>query len=1079
MKLTTLLLIFSIMQVSATSFAQKVTLNKKKAPLIQVMDEIRAQTGYDFFYDLKLIKSAKPVTINIKDATLSEALEKCFEQQPFVYEVDDKAVVLKEKVPSFLDKVIDRIKAAEAKGKILDENGSPLVGASVIVKGGGGSATTNINGEFSIANVKEDAVLQISFIGYITKEVKANSDLSAIKLEVNMAKLEEVEINAGYYTVKDRERTGSISRVTAEQIEKQPVNNPLAALIGRMPGVNIEQQSGLNGGGFKIEIRGVNSLRPEGREPLFLVDGVPYPASPMTASSLGIGGLSLYASPLNYLSPSDIESIEILKDADATAIYGSRGSNGVVLIKTKGAKIGTTSVDINMSTGISEVGKKLKFLNTEQYLEMRKEAFKNDGVTTYPTSAYDINGTWDQNHYTDWQKVLIGGTAYNTNINTSISGGNDQTQFSFRGSYTKNGTVTPDDFSDQKGAGSLTANHTSKNTKFKVHFSVSYLLDHNRLPLNDLTQYLNLAPNAPNLYDDKGNLNWALTSTGAATWANPLASIKQPYSGKTNSSLSNALFNYEILPNLFIRSSLGYTNLQLKENFKSPISSKPPSNFATGGNGIVFNTIQTWIIEPQINYRKNLGRGIFDVLLGSTFQKNQQATETIFGAGFTSDLLLDNITSAPIKVAEASSSQYKYNSIFARVNYNYESKYIINVTGRRDGSSRFGPGKQFANFGAIGTSWIFTNEKGVARILPFLSFGKIRASYGITGSDLIPNYGYLEAYTASNPYIDGSGLYPIRISNPDYSWETNKKLEVSLDLGFVKDRLLISSSWYRNRSSNQLVGYTLPDITGFPSIQYNLPAKVQNSGWEFEINTTNISNNKFQWKTSLNLTIPKNILLDYPNIQGSSYTNTYTVGESLFTPRRYHYLGVDNETGLYTVEDKDGNGTINTLDRVAANKSLTNHFYGGFQNSFTYKNFSIDSFFQFVSKTAGYPGLGQPGLFSNQLVSVLERWQKSGDETDIQKFSQSSISGGASTRYSQLINSDRFLDASFIRLKNVSLSWNTPGKRIRSSKLNSLRIFLIAQNLFTITKYPGDPEVLSIQSLPTLRSVSLGLQVNL
>lgn len=958
-------------------------------------------------------------------------------------------------------------------GKVITSPDSrPLTGATIKVENGGG-VLSNSEGKFTIQTSLLKGLLIISYTGFKTVKVPFSKDALGpfnIILQEVESTLKEVEVNAGYYTVKDKDRTGSISRVSGETIAQQPVSNPLASLIGRMAGVNIEQQSGINGGGFKVEIRGVNSLRTDGRQPLYLVDGIPYPSDHLTRSDMGIGGLSLYSSPLNYLNPADIESIEVLKDADATAIYGSRGANGVVLIKTKNAKIGKTSVNVDLSAGFSKVGSKFDLLNTSQYLEMRNEAFKNDGLLPGLTD-YDVNGTWDKNRYTDWQKVLIGGTAHITNLNTSISGGDESTQFSFRGNYNKSGTVTPGDFSDQKGSGSLNVNHSSSNRKFKVSLSAMYGIDNNQLPLNDLTQYINLPPNAPETYNPDGTLNWALDDAGISTWTNPLAGIYQPYKGKTNTLIASSLLGYEVLPNLFARTSLGYTSIRLKENFISPISSKPPSSYARGGNIINSNAMETWIAEPQINYLKNIGNGKLDVLIGSTFQNNNQSNEQVVGNGFTSDLLINNIASAPNRYAEAGASQYKYISIFGRANYNYAGKYIINLTGRRDGSSRFGPGKQFGNFGALGLAWIFSNESFIKQELPILSFGKFRGSYGITGSDQIPNYGYLEAYTSSDAYVDGSGLYPIRIANPDFSWETNRKLEATLDLGFINDRILVSTSWYRNRSSNQLVGYTLPDITGFASVQYNLPATVQNTGWEFEINTLNIHRGSFIWKSSFNLTIPKNKLLSYPNIKGSTYANTYTVGESLYTPRTYNYLGVDPLTGLYTFEDLDGNGTINSADRQPANKAITSHLYGGFQNSLSYKNFSLDVFIQFVNKTNRYAfPFGAAGFMGNQMVSALNRWQKSGDGTDFQKFSQSYDSGGVDDQYFQFTSSNKFYDASYLRLKNVSLTW----------KIRTLKIYVQGQNLLTLTRFPGDPEVISATfSLPSMRTITMGLQVNL
>jgi TonB-linked SusC/RagA family outer membrane protein len=966
-------------------------------------------------------------------------------------------------------------------GKVISASTSEaLPGAIVKITNTNQTLITNDRGEFTLNITNGNYNLSINYLSYKAKTLSVQiplKELLTIALDTDEQNLQEVEINAGYYTIKEKERTGSISRVRGETIAKQPVSNPLAALIGRMPGVNIEQKNGINGGGFTVEIRGRNSLRATSNanspiQPLYLIDGVPYPAAPVGTIYLGTS-----SSPFNYINPTDIESIEVLKDADATAIYGSRGANGVVLIKTKKAKRGTTVFEVNSFAGFSKVSTRLGLLNTQQYLEIRDEAFKNDGVAPGALD-YDVNGTWDRNKYTDWQKTMIGGTASLLNTSASLSGGSENTQFIFRGNYSRQTDVFPGEFAENRGAGFLNIDHQSTNQKLKLNVSGAYSKTINNLPPADLISTILLPPNAPDPYNTDGSLNWALNPLGAATWTNPLNFIYQPYINTGLNFVSNALLNYELIPGLFIRSSLGYTNIRVRESQLASIKSQAPSPSTTGTNSLATNSIETWIVEPQINYRKQFGSGKLDILVGTTFQKDDQKAESLTGIGYTSDLLLEDMGSASQTFAGTSVSQYKYNAIFGRINYNYADKYLVNLTGRRDGSSRFGPDKQFANFGAIGLAWVFSNESFVKRALPMVSFGKFRASYGITGSDQIPNYGYLESYSASQPYQDGSGLIPSRIANNDYSWEANKKMELAVDLGFFNDRVMFTGGWYRNRSSNQLVGYTLPDIAGFSSVQYNLPATVQNTGWEFELNTSNITLPAFSWRTSINLTIPKNKLVSYLNIQGSTYANTYTVGESLFTPRTYTYLGVDAQTGVYNYLDWDQNSVFNNADRTSAAKPLTSHLFGGVLNSFGYKQFSVDAFFQFVTKTVRYPlNSSMPGTRGNKYLDVIERWQSIGEVSDSQKFSQAS-SSVANQRFALLFNSDRFTDASFIRLKNVSISWNATSL-LKSSKVRGLRIYAQGQNLFTITDFLSDPEVGTVSSLPTLATFTAGLQLSL
>ncbi len=1061
---------------------QNVTIKVSNAELRSVFTEIKKQTGYLFWYEDNLLTNRKKVSLNLKDVTLEEALDASLKNQPLTYSINDKTIVVKVREKGILDRIAELLKAINVTGKVSDENGLPLVGATVSVKGTNNQTTTNSSGIFSLQNVSEDAIIEISYIGYVTQQVRAEA-LLTVYMRLSQNEIQEVRVNAGYYTVTEAERTGSIARVDAKTISQQPVSNPLAAMIGRMSGVNIEQQSGINGGGFKIEIRGQNSLRSSatdnGNRPLYLINGVPYPSTTLSSSVLGIGGIAFVGSPLNSINPNDIESIEILKDADATAIYGSRGANGVVLITTKKAKAGRSKYELSVQQGASVISARLNLLNTEQYLAMRNEAFKNDGLTPGATQ-YDLNGTWDKDRYTDWQKALIGGTAKSTNASGSINGGSELTQFSFTGNYSRQTTVLPADFANEKAAGSLSINHTSENKKFKANVSTLYALDLNKLPTFDFTMFIFLPPNAPALYDANGNLNWALNSSGASTWANPVSSSKQPYTGRSGSFISSAQLGYELIPGLSLLSNFGYTAIGFKETTFQPISSYAPSPTATGLNRFISNGIETWNLEPQLNYKHTLLKGNVDVLVGTTFQSTSQKTETIAGNGYTSDLLIENINAAPTRIALNTSSLYKYAAVFGRINYNYNGTYILNFTGRRDGSSRFGPDKKFSNFGALGAAWVFSNNTFIQQKLSFLSFGKLRGSYGITGSDQIPDYGYLETYSATNPYIDGSGLFPGQLANPDFSWETNKKLEAAIDLGFLQDRILLAASWYRNRSSNQLVGYKLPDITGFSSIQYNLPATVENTGWEFELNTSNIQGKSFTWSSALNLTIPRNELLAYPGIEGSSYANTYTVGESLYKPRRYNYLGLDPSTGVYKFEDLNGNGVLDAGDRQPTERAYTSHWYGGVQNTLSYKSLSLDIFIQAVSKTVQSPFVSAlPGSMNNQTVDVLNRWQQPGDQTPFTKFTQSTASGSAGASFNQLTNSDRDADASFVRLKNVSLSYTFPQALIDKVKLQNMRLFVQGQNLWTITKYPGDPEVVNLRFMPSLRTVTAGLSVGL
>lgn len=874
-------------------------------------------------------------------------------------------------------------------GTITDTDG-PLSGVNVLVKHTARGSISDLEGRYSVTASPNDTLL-FTYVGYKTQEVSVGSlshsltsNVINVVMEVDAQALDAVVINAGYYKVSDKEKTGSIVRVTAQEIENQPISNPLAALQGRMAGVNIVQNTGVPGGGFSVRIRGRNSIRADGSEPLYIVDGVPYPSQSLGNTTVSTVMGSVAQSPLNGINPSDIESIEILKDADATAIYGSRGANGVVLITTKKGKSGKTKFQINTSTGVGKIGRRLDLLKTEQYLAMRREAFANDGITEYPSFAYDINGTWDQNRYTDWQKELLGGTAYFTTANASVQGGAEGTHFLVHGGYEEQTTVLPGNFKDKKGSVLVNLDHTTPNDKFSIQISGNYVVDDNHLPpTNFVREALILPPNAPALFDENGSLNWE-----NSTFDNPLASLNGEYRSYSNYLRANSIISYRPLKGFEVKANLGYYSTSLEETRTAPNTLYDPAYGLDSSYSLLIlnnGNLRSYILEPQMSYKTELGKAAFELLVGATLQSDITKQLFEFASNFPSNSLIYNPgAAADVAIASNTEEEYKYRALFSRLNFNYDHKYIINLTARRDGSSRFGPGNQYANFGAVGAAYLFSEEVFIKNSLPFLSFGKLRASYGTTGNDRIGNYGFLDTYSTSGLSYQGTqGLQPVQLYNPNFGWETNRKLEAALELGFFKDRILLSTSYYRNRSSSQLVGIPLPGTTGFSNIQSNLDATVQNTGLEFELNTVNIKSPNFSWNTSFNLTIPRNKLISFPQLDASTYSNQFVVGQPLDILLLYENTGVDPQTGIYTFVDANGDGIINSPADIIAMVDAGPKYYGGLQNTLSYKNVSLDFLFQFVKQKArNYFSTNPfPGTMANQPTEILDHWQETGNNS--------------------------------------------------------------------------------------------------
>ena len=1088
MQFSALFIFIACLQVSANGYAQKISISEKNASIQKVFKEIEKQSEYQFFYNERLLQGAKKVNIKLVNASLEDVLEACFKNQPLTFAIIQNTVIVKAK-NNLGNDLPSPPPPINISGRITNESGEPLLNVSIMVKGSDKGTNSNANGDFTLTDVDNNAVLLISSIGYETQELAVRSKTTFyVRLKRIVKSLDETIVIA-YGTSSKRLNTGSVSSVTSETISKQPVADPLAALQGRVSGLMITPSSGLPGASFQVRIRGENSMK-QGSDPLYIVDGVPYFSSSMNMFS----GANGSQSPLNSINPNDIDRIDVLKDADATAIYGSRGANGVIIITTKKGKAGESRVSANFYTGMSKVSNKIDMLNTPQYLQMRKDAFQFDAVIPTAAIAPDLL-VWDQNAYTDWQDLLIGNTANLTETQVSFSGGSVQTRFLLSGTYRNESTVMLGDFKFRRGGIHLNADHSSLNGKFGVTSSFNFTSDENNSVPTDVSQYINLTPNYP-AYNPNGSLYWF------GNVQNPLAYLNRTYETSTSNLIGNTVLRYTILPGLNIKTNLGFTQTKLKQIQTLPASGFNPATFTGSTSQFGNSLVNSYIIEPQADYSFTAGPGKLNLLAGASWQQNINEGQYLLGAGYSSDALLKDIQSASsVSVRGVDQRQYNYQSVFGRLNYNINQTYLINVTFRRDGSSRFGPGKQFGNFGAVGAGWIFTNEKGIKNALSFLSYGKLRGSYGTTGNDQIGDYQYLDTWASTTfPYSGMSGLNPTRVYNPDYSWEINKKLEAALELGFLDDDILFTANYYNNRSGNQLIGNTLSSQSGFSSFTANLPAKVQNSGWEFELNTTSVKTKNFTWTTALNISLPSNKLLAYPNLARSGDASSYEVGQSIRMIKGFKFTGVNPQTGLPEFLDVNKDGIISSPgDYVVLGETMP-QLFGGLSNQLTYKKLSLDFFFQFVKQEAitmdWGPLVGVPGTMVNKDISILDRWTTPGDVTNIPRPSATSANA-ANTAYRNFFRSSdaAWGDASYIRLKNVSLQYDLSA--ITSKwKMYNTSVFLLGQNLLTFTNYKGlDPEIngfdrrfvfpinpfgsVRTQAIPVLKTFTVGLKMSL
>lgn len=903
--------------------------------------------------------------------------------------------------------------------------------------------------------------------------------------------IDEVEINAGYYTVKDRERTGSIGRVDAKTIARQPVSNPLAALHGQVPGVEVTQLSGVPGGNVILRIRGQNSLL-NGSDPLYVIDGVPFtngqqPLNRLAnAAGAGVGSdIGAGISPLNLINPSDIASIEILKDADATAIYGSRGANGVVLITTRKANQQAMNINAQYRTGLSRPARMVDMLSASQYLAMRREAFANDAMAIDAATAPDLV-LWDTTAAADFIKLLLPERARYTDAQLSVRGGNALANFLVSGSYHDESTVFSSETANRRLGLHSTGSLRNAQGNFSITGTVNLTNTATDLPRNDLTRYRISSPFL-RLWDEDGSLAWDIGGTPYRELnlmeANPLAQRFRVYDSDAFNLTGQVSAVYGILPGLDLKTTIGSNMTFNREHSAAPSTAIDPYSNVLASASFATSRSSGWSLEPQLTYQRAVGRGKLSALMGGTWQHQARTSLSNAGTDYGSDLLLGSIAAAGNVTPSNQDAEYRYQGFYVRLNGSLLDRYFLNLTGRRDGSSRFSPENRYANFAAVGAAWLLDAEPFM-KWAGWLDMAKLRASYGITGNDQIGDYRYLDTWTPGTYRYEGNAmLNPVALYNPDYVWERNRKFEAALETRLFANRLMVEAAYFRNISDNQLVQYTLPIQTGFPNILRNHEATILNAGWELVVGFETSAARRFQWRTAINATLPHNELLAFRDLETSSYRTRYIIGEALSTQLGYQYLGVNPETGVYDFTDVDGNGTLNSADAIfPVRKDI--RLYGGWNNTFSYHRWSLaitlDAKLQDGYNYLRGAGANVPGYrFNNQPALVLGRWQKPGDRTAVQRFTATS-SSEAYLRAQRLDGSGAVIsDASYVRLRTMALGYELPDRLVTPLGMSSCRLSCQGQNLLTFTKYQGtDPESQDFHTLPPLRTFVFSIELN-
>lgn len=1099
--------LFIICWIPAAALSQTISYSAKRATLKQVFAEIKKQTNYDVIYNSRIIDSSMTISVSARKLTLEAFLKEAFTGHPLAFNIVGTTIIVTRK-PDRESGTSDENPAGN-EGAAIEVNGivftgrgrSPLAGVSVVVKRTGKGTQTDAMGKFTLKHAVSGDSITCSMVGYRTVTQGFVTPMY-VNMQVAVSELDEAVVQA-YGITSKRLTTGSITKVSGDEIRQQPVQNPLMALQGRVPGMLISPTSGNASSPVKVEIRGRNSLnRGFSGEPLYVIDGIPVTVldlrtgtqyEPGVSSGLVQAGFSSGEgqSPLFGINPYDIESIEVLKDADATAIYGSRGANGVIMITTKKAQTGPTTFNVHVDQAIQLRPRIPNMLSREQYFEVRREALRNDGQTPTAQIAPDLV-LWDTNRFVNWYKENLS-TGMGTTVSASVSGGESRTRFGLSSRYSSLKPIEKSSGNDETINLGFDASHTTANQQFNFMIIGSYT--HTATNIVRFSS-INLAPNAPPMHDAKGDPNYAGWEGAFFSNQYPWANSFQPTITKMNNLRGSVQVGYKPVKGIDLNTTLSYSSFNSTNDlFQTIRSQNPLRKPVTGVSSFGSTRGSTVELSSTIAYTRQISKGRFEAKAGFRAQNSITSALWVVGMGYTNDALIGSISNAPVTQTSDDYGQLRFLGLFARVNYNWENKYILNLSLNRDGSSRFAPGKQFGNFGAIGAAWIASDEKWLQQLLPaWVDFIKLNGSYGITGSSNVGDYQYLSQWATRLGSGSSSTLYdyngtrpfaPIHAVNQQYHWEATSTLNTALNLQLFKNRLSIGVTWYKKITDEQLINLPTPMYTGFKSVTANSVAKVRNTGLEISVDGTIIKTRAFRWTAFFNFSVNRNKLLEYPGLEYSPHASLYQVGHSLNTRWVLHYTGIDPLTGNYSFEDYNKDGTINSgtglLPGAAGSDNYLTinydpRFFGGIGTGISYKNFSfsIGGAYQqryltniFLSSS---PGKGE-NVFAPK-DGYSNSWRKPGDKARYPRFTTGNLG--------PIGQSDGgVMDAFFFQINNVGLSWSLPTKLIRKAGLTRCNIGVTTNNIFTISNYKGvDPQLTGITDLPLPRIINANISIN-
>lgn len=1140
MRMTAVLLTVLALHVCASGVSQTVTVTCKEMPLQQVFTVIKQQTGYVFFYRSKDLSDVTPVSANLKEMPLKVALSRLLQDKPLSFDIEGNTIVISRKAAAAPENHLNNELAPpeDIRGRILDDKGQPIPGATVRVKGSDAAAITDQGGYFILRNAGTRPVLLITCVGFEPQSLNTGGKQS---LEVTLhAKVDDLNqyVVVGYGSTKRKDLTGSVASVNVDEVKNVPFTSIDQALTGKAAGVQVTQADGSPGGVAKIRIRGGTSLM-GGNDPLYIIDGVqvtiqnryiqnqaevvnPIESGGSDDRNSGVSGS--YSRGLNSLAGlniNDIESIDILKDASATAIYGSKAANGVIIITTKKGKLNQKPIlDVNYYAGVSSPIKE-KLLNATDYVSLLKEAAKNlndsRAAYGYQPSAKANSILNDPSFLgtanTDWLSLVLR-NAVSQNADISVRGGGSGSRYYTSLAYNKqNGVVLGTDFSRISGKISLDNEITSK---LRIITNLDYGFTKNNITNGIYAAAFYAPPTLPSRNPDGSYYRFIGSQIGGYDYQgyqNPLILLDGINEGKTSSLLGSLSGDYDVLKDLKFRStvSVNYNNYHQLNYVPSTAgiassNGMSDSNGGTGSQGqteevnLFFENTLTW--DKQFNENNRL-----TLLGGTSWQKYRFNSFSASGQGFPDDKYLNNLSSAAVTLpATGVSGQNSLLSFYARANYALKEKYLFTFTGRSDASSKFPAHNRVGYFPSGGVAWRISEEPFMKSVT-WLNELKLRASAGYTGTQNFGDNLYYTLYTPGS-YGGTNALIPTQLGNDKIKWESTLQKDLGLDFEMFGSRLRGVFGYYEKNTTGLLMATQLAPSSSFSSVISNL-ATINNKGLELDLRMDFIKHKHFQWTGALNMSGNRSKVTDITSdFTDAGKTDSYIQGNSIVRKGEplglfygYKFKGIiQNEKQLADYKKEYpyyqyfspfmavGDPMYEIGDDGFPKYDVIGHsqpkFFGGFTNTFTYKNFSLITLttFSYGGKLLYLADIQNKAFdsYANRGARIKDRWTPEHPSNDRPRLILGQNYGATA--------SDDVYDGSYLKLKSVTLTYQLPVKVAHTLHIRDASMYASATNLFTITKYPGpDPEVSNnpyslingstdVSTFPTTKQYNIGLR---